>query len=98
MIGLETVKVGSFSFNHYAFGCVLDWMVRETVGLKTLAPGFSKIEISPSVEIAEEFEFEYISHSGMISIVKNGQKWQIKTEKNIEVVVNLSKVQGQLVN
>lgn len=95
---LPNGKVGSFSFNHYAFGCVLDWMVRETVGLKTLAPGFSKIEISPSVEIAEEFEFEYQSHSGMISIVKNGQKWQIKTEKNIEVVVNLSKVQGQLVN
>ena len=31
--------VGTYSFNHYSFGCVADWMARYVGGLAPAAPG-----------------------------------------------------------
>ncbi|MBD3949157.1 family 78 glycoside hydrolase catalytic domain [Tuanshanicoccus lijuaniae] len=89
--------VEPFSFNHYAFGCVLDWMVREIAGLKNTAPGYEAIEVSPSVEIVDDFELCYQSATGLIKIIKRGKKWMIQADENIEVVVDLNPVQGKLV-
>ncbi|WP_446454049.1 family 78 glycoside hydrolase catalytic domain [Tuanshanicoccus yangjingiae] len=89
--------VGAFSFNHYAFGCVLDWMIREIVGLKTIAPGFSKIKIAPSVEIVENFEMCYQSAAGLIEVMKQGKNWTVKVDDKITVEVDLNRVQGHLV-
>lgn len=87
-------KVGSFSFNHYAFGCVLDWILRETVGVKVLEPGYKAIRIQPSVEIVESFTYSYESVSGPIHIQKAGKNWTIQVAEGIDVAVDLSSVEG----
>ena len=39
--------VGTYSFNHYSFGCVADWVVRYVGGLSPAAPGYEKVLITP---------------------------------------------------
>lgn len=43
-------KVGTYSYNHYAFGCIGDWLYREIGGLQLLEPGYRKIRVRPGVE------------------------------------------------
>ncbi len=38
---------GTNSFNHYAFGAVVDWFYGVICGIKPLAPGFSEVLIAP---------------------------------------------------
>ena len=40
-------KVGSLSYNHYAFGSVCHWIFRFVGGIRPLEPGFRKILIQP---------------------------------------------------
>lgn len=40
-------KVNASSFNHYAFGCVGDWLYRYVAGLDKDAPGYKHIVIQP---------------------------------------------------
>lgn len=87
-------KVGTFSFNHYAFGCVLDWIIRETVGLKTCQPGFKSILIQPTVEIVDEFDCSYKTQYGAISIHKKGQQWHIEIPQEIKYKIDLTQVNG----
>ncbi|WP_432561781.1 alpha-L-rhamnosidase [Kineococcus sp. SYSU DK003] len=35
------------SFNHYAFGCVDDWMLRRLGGIESLAPGYARVRVAP---------------------------------------------------
>ena len=39
--------VGTYSFNHYSFGCVADWMSRHVGGLAPIKPGYEEILVSP---------------------------------------------------
>lgn len=57
------------SFNHYAFGCVCDFIYRKIGGLTSLERGFRKIQIRPEMvgEIAE-CRFQYESIYGKIKI------------------------------
>ncbi len=43
-------KVGAFSFNHYAFGCVGQWLYRVAAGLRPLEPGFKRILVHPRLD------------------------------------------------
>ncbi len=49
--GLEGHAEGSepsmISFNHYAYGAVIDWVYRNVLGLTSLAPGYHQVSISP---------------------------------------------------
>lgn len=49
--GLEGHAEGSepsmISFNHYAYGAVVDWVYRNVLGLTSLAPGYREVSISP---------------------------------------------------
>jgi alpha-L-rhamnosidase len=40
-------RVTKASFNHYAYGCVGDWMYRNIVGIIPTAPGYSEVLIQP---------------------------------------------------
>lgn len=42
--------VFTMSLNHYAFGCVDDWMFRNINGIDHLEPGFKKILIRPQMD------------------------------------------------
>ncbi|WP_159885681.1 alpha-L-rhamnosidase [Paenibacillus puerhi] len=42
--------VSTASFNHYAFGCVGDWLYREVAGLQKGQAGYKKINIQPDMD------------------------------------------------
>ena len=44
----EDDTVSTYSYNHYAFGCVGEWMYREMGGLQAAAPGYKKIRVAPA--------------------------------------------------
>lgn len=44
----EDGTVSTYSYNHYAFGCVEDWMVRHIGGLRIIEPGYKKFRVKPS--------------------------------------------------
>ncbi|MBR3327571.1 MAG: hypothetical protein IKG22_09660 [Atopobiaceae bacterium] len=42
--------VSTYSYNHYAFGCVADWMYRTIGGLQMVEPGYRRFRVAPDVE------------------------------------------------
>ena len=44
----EDGTVSTYSYNHYAFGCVEDWMVRHIGGLRILEQGYKRFMVKPS--------------------------------------------------
>lgn len=44
----EDGTVSTYSYNHYAFGCVMDWMVRHIGGLQAIEPGYRRFRVKPS--------------------------------------------------
>jgi alpha-L-rhamnosidase len=66
--------VGSFSFNHYAFGCVGDWLVRHIGGLTPMEPGYRKFRVEPHYGgQLRHAETKYESVYGEIKV-----KWEIQ--------------------
>ncbi|SDM66397.1 alpha-L-rhamnosidase [Actinomyces ruminicola] len=39
--------VGAMSFNHYAFGCVDDWLFRRLGGITPAEPGYRRVRVAP---------------------------------------------------
>ena len=46
----EDGTVSTYSYNHYAFGCVGDWMYRHLGGLQPIEPGYRKFRVAPSFD------------------------------------------------
>lgn len=75
----ESGKRTDSSYNHYAFGCIGDWMVRTLLGLRAETPGFSEITISPSFKYGlSHCEGKFDSIYGPISV-----KWEIDDGRTI---------------
>jgi alpha-L-rhamnosidase len=36
--------------NHYAFGCVVDWMMRRVAGIELVEPGYRSTRIAPDLD------------------------------------------------
>lgn len=65
------------SYNHYAFGCIGDWMYRNLVGIRALAPGYREILIQPDFDFGlTGAEGSFDSVYGTISV-----KWRREGEK-----------------
>ena len=45
----EDGTVSSYSFNHYAFGCVADWMFRRLAGITATEPAWKRMRIEPDL-------------------------------------------------
>lgn len=61
--------VGVYSFNHYAFGCVGDWIVRHVGGLTCRKPGFAEFDVTPAGVAGIDFsELTYESAAGTIRV------------------------------
>ena len=45
--GTEGSGEGMISFNHYAYGAVVDWIYRNVGGIAPAAPGYRKVTIAP---------------------------------------------------
>ncbi len=46
----EDGTVDRVSMNHYAFGCVVDWMMRRLAGIAISAPGYARARIEPDLD------------------------------------------------
>ncbi|MFJ4618955.1 family 78 glycoside hydrolase catalytic domain [Streptomyces sp. NPDC088812] len=42
--------IRTMSFNHYAFGCVDDWLFRRVAGITPTAPGYRRVRIEPDLD------------------------------------------------
>lgn len=77
--------VGPFSFNHYAFGCVGDWIVRHIGGVTPIEPGYKTFKIEPHVCDRLKFaETQYESVYGEILV-----KWEVQEEQNMFLQVKV---------
>lgn len=78
-------RVTDLSFNHYAFGCVDDWLYRRLAGIQLEGPGYRESRIEPDVtgpltRAAAHIDTPY----GRL-----GSRW-VKTESGgVELVVNV---------
>ena len=69
------------SFNHYAFGCVGDWMYRNILGIRSQSPGYGRVEIAPLTDgPVTSAEGYYDSVHGRIRV-----KWEKKDNGNIKI-------------
>lgn len=46
----EDGTVEPVSLNHYAFGCVIDWVMRRQAGIELTAPGYRTARIAPDLD------------------------------------------------
>lgn len=53
--------VGTFSLNHYAFGCIGDWIVRHIGGLNLTSPAYETLTVAPT--FVAGLEFVRLSHT-----------------------------------
>ena len=51
----EDGDVGPASLNHYAFGCVDDWLYRRIAGIEPAEPGYRVVRIEPDLDIELEW-------------------------------------------
>ncbi|WP_322151163.1 family 78 glycoside hydrolase catalytic domain [Paratractidigestivibacter sp.] len=65
--------VGALSFNHYAFGCVGDWIVRKVGGLALREPAWAEFDVVPAfVRGFESCELEHETAAGTIRVAWSG--------------------------
>lgn len=65
------------SYNHYAFGCVGDWMYRYLAGISEMSPGYKKIRIAPHVDCGlSQVKASYQSVYGLIQ-----SEWELDGKK-----------------
>lgn len=87
-------RVARMSFNHYAFGCVGDWMYRRIAGIRPLAPGYRRLEIRPGLESGLRYATaEYESVKGTIrsswGLEENGYYLHVRIPANATATVIL---------
>lgn len=76
---LEDGTRTTYSYNHYAFGCIGDWMYRRLLGIQSAEAGYRKIRIAPEfVYGLTSAEGSYESSYGKISC-----QWEICHGKGI---------------
>lgn len=83
----EDGMVSTYSFNHYAFGCVGEWMYREIGGLQAKEPGYKKIRVAPSLDCGLTWaEVKEETPYGTASV--KWEKEEDKTIVNVEIPAN----------
>lgn len=61
--------VGTFSFNHYAFGCIENWIVENIGGLTPIEPGYKIFKVViPRKSNFTSSKLEYNSTNGLIKV------------------------------
>ena len=73
----EDGQVSTYSYNHYAFGCVMDWIYREIGGIKELAPGYESLMICPDMKCGlTDVKCTQHTPNGVLQVV-----WKVKESK-----------------
>jgi len=72
---------GMNSFNHYAYGSIVEWMYRNAAGIQPVesAPGFRRFRLKPQPNyLLKSVNAEYMSPAGKII-----SKWDIKEDGSV---------------
>ncbi|WP_095172996.1 MULTISPECIES: family 78 glycoside hydrolase catalytic domain [Blautia] len=79
---LENGKTKGSSFNHYAFGCICDFVYRKIAGVSIEEAGFKRIRIAPEfLQGINMVELAYETPYGLLQV-----KWN-QSEKGTEVKI-----------
>ncbi len=78
------------SFSHYAFGSVNEWIFENLLGIKSLEPGFKKIQIKPEIDGKEIRHAEGTYRSIMGKICSAWHLDGINLRQKVEVPVNVT--------
>ncbi len=80
----EDGTVGTLSFNHYAFGCVGDWIVRKVGGLTVREPGFREFTVEVGeVSRISAASLAYKTAFGEIAITWKREEGRIRLELTV---------------
>ena len=89
------------SFNHYAFGAVVDWMYGKAAGIEPMedAPGYEKVLIAPLPDERLGFvKAEYKSRYGVIrscwAFTPEGLRYQIEIPQGVQALIRLHHHEG----
>lgn len=80
-------STGMNSFNHYAYGSILEWMFAHVGGLKLneKQPGGRLMEIAPIINLElKEAEARYDSAAGLYSL-----KWQLSDDNRLNIKISV---------
>lgn len=84
---LEDGSTSTYSYNHYAFGCVGEWLYKTIGGLKCDSPGYKHFTIDPDYSFNLDFaETEHNTPYGKIAV-----SWKLKDTHallHVEIPVN----------
>ena len=76
------------SFNHYAFGCVDDWICRHIAGIDSDTPGFGHILIQPDTTVPLDWcHRTFECEAGKIKVFWNKQKLTVSIPPNTTATV-----------
>lgn len=89
--GWEAIRpdgtVTELSFNHYAFGCVDDWMYRHLAGLRLVEPGYRRSRIEPDFECGLDWVSAHIdTPSGRLA--SSWRRAGVRVELRVDVPPN----------
>lgn len=77
--------VGMNSFNHYAYGAVVEWMYRYMAGIEAVEPGFGKFSLYPRIDMRTSDELpEGQENIKWVKAEYNSVKGLIRSEWNTE--------------
>lgn len=72
------------SYNHYAFGCVGDWLYKNVAGIQCLEPGYKTVLIAPQMDgPISHSQASYVSYYGEIRVQWERQSEQLCLTVNI---------------
>lgn len=75
----EDGTVSTYSYNHYAFGCIGEWMYRTLGGLQMLEAGYKRFRVSPDFNCG----LSAVSLSKETPYGKAGAEWERVEDKII---------------
>lgn len=77
------------SFQHYAFGCVDDWICRKIAGIDSDVPGFRHVVIDPECDDKLSFcKRTFESEAGTITVIWEDSHLQVQIPCNATATVN----------
>ena len=76
------------SFNHYAFGSVVEWIYREMLGINvdTNSSGFRKIFISPEFDLSGKISHAKGNYDSVYGKIVS--EWQMNADKTVTLKSN----------
>ena len=90
-----------YSMNHFAFGCVAEYLFKYIAGIRSISPGFKEVRIEPDLECGlKEVNASYDSIMGRISVHwKNdgGEKFlDVKLPPNVKGVTVIDGMETEI--